>query len=43
MMAREVQLENGYTCMVVSNEKNPAMGELMNKDEFKKLFSESLL
>lgn len=41
MMAREVQLENGYTCMAVSNEKNPSQTALMNKDEFQKFFIES--
>ena len=38
MMAREVQLENGYTCMAVSNEKNLNQATLMNKDEFQKFF-----
>ena len=38
LMAREVQLENGYTCMAVSNEKNPNQTTLMNKDEFQKFF-----
>ena len=41
LMAREVQLENGYTCMAVSNEKNPNQATLMNKDEFQKFFIES--
>ena len=42
MMAREVQLENGYRCMVVANENNPNQGILVNKDEFQKLFLESV-
>ena len=42
MMAREVVLENGYTCIAVSNEKNPGEVVLMNKEEFKKLIIESL-
>jgi len=41
MMAREVMLENGYTCMAVSNEKNPDQATLMNKDKFKEFFVES--
>ena len=41
LMAREVQFENGYTCMAVSNEKNPNQATLMNKDEFQKFFMES--
>ncbi len=41
MMAREVMLENGYTCMAVSNEKNPNQTTLMNKEEFQKSFIES--
>ena len=35
-MAREVQLENGYKCMAVSNTKNPAQATLMNHDVFEK-------
>lgn len=36
IMEREVQLENGYTCMAISNEKNPNQATSMNKDEFLK-------
>ncbi len=39
-MAREVRLENRYTCMAVSNEKKPNEATLMNKDEFQKLYME---
>ena len=35
-MVREVQLENGYTCRAISNEKNPNQAISMNKDEFLK-------
>ena len=42
MMAREVILGNGYKCMAVSNEKNPNEATLMNKEEFKKFFIESV-
>lgn len=42
MMAREVALENGYKCIAVSNKKNPNVATLMNKDEFKKLFFETV-
>jgi len=41
MMAREVVLENGYTCMAVSNEKNLSEAILMNKEEFRKFFVEN--
>lgn len=41
LMAREVRLENGYTCMAVSNEKNPKQAILMNKEEFQKFFLEN--
>lgn len=41
MMAREVMLENGYTCMAVSNEKNPDEAVLMNKNEFQKFLVDS--
>lgn len=42
MMAREVVLANGYKCIAVSNEKNPNVATLMNKDEFKKLIIETV-
>ena len=42
MMAREVVLGNGYKCVAVSNEKNPNEATLMNKEEFKKFFIESV-
>lgn len=38
IMEREVQLENGYTCMAISNEKNPNQATSMNKNEFQKSF-----
>lgn len=42
MMAREVVLGNGYKCIAVANAENPGQVTLMNKDEFKKLFLESV-
>lgn len=41
-MAREVKLENGYTCMAVSNAKNPTQATLMNHDVFQKTLQESV-
>ncbi len=41
-MAREVQLENGYKCMAVSNTKNPAQATLMNHDVFEKTLKDSI-
>lgn len=42
MMAREVVLGNMYKCIAVSNEKTPDIATLMNKDEFKKQFIETV-
>ena len=36
MMAREVKLENGHTCMAVSDEKIPDQTTLMSHEEFEK-------
>ena len=41
MMAREVQLENGYKCMAVSDEKNPDQATLMNHKEFQQYMLEN--
>ncbi len=41
-MAREVELPNGYRCMVVSDAKNPSQGTLMNKDVFMKTMAEAV-
>ena len=41
-MAREVQLENGYKCMAVSNTNNPGQATLMNHDVFQKNLKESV-
>lgn len=42
MMAREVVLSNMYKCIAVSNEKTPDVATLMDKDEFKKQFIETV-
>ncbi len=36
-VAREIKLENGYTCAAVFNVKNPSQATLMNHDVLKNI------